>query len=70
MLTEFRSKHPDRPTIDHCIPRALGGADRLGNILAMHKACNETKSDDAPTGCELIWLLAVNCKAGWSPQIW
>lgn len=70
MLTQFRSHHPDRPTIDHAVPTALGGSNSLGNLIAMHKLCNETKGDDIPTGCELIWLLAVNARIGFGPQRW
>lgn len=70
MLKVYGSKQDDRPTIDHAIPRARGGRDVMGNIIAMHLACNNVKADDMPTGCELIWLLAVNCRLGVEPQRW
>ncbi|MBD3762628.1 HNH endonuclease signature motif containing protein [Rhizorhabdus sp.] len=46
-------------TLDHVVPRALGGSFH-GNLLAAHLQCNVKKADRAPTGCELIWLAAVN----------
>lgn len=60
----------DRLSIDHTIPRARGGVDRLGNMTCMHKLCNEMKMDDMPTGCECVWLIAVNCRTGIGPQKW
>jgi len=64
------AKYRDLPSVDHTIPRAKGGANGLGKVTAMHKLCNEMKGDDMPTGCELIWLQAVNCRMGWDPQKW
>lgn len=32
-------------TIDHLIPIALGGADRLENLGAAHRKCNRAKGD-------------------------
>ena len=63
-------KRVDQLSIDHTVPRALGGVDRLGNMTCMHKLCNEMKTDDMPTGCEAIWLLAVNARIGMGPQKW
>lgn len=63
------SRH-DRLSIDHTVPRALGGPDRLGNMTCMHRLCNEMKTNDMPTGCEAIWLLAVNSRTGIGPQKW
>ena len=62
--------HADMPTEDHVLPRTMYGVDRLGNLVAMHWACNNAKGDDRPTGCELIWLLAVNNRLGVEPMIW
>jgi len=45
----------DRLSVDHVHPRSAGGADHLGNMLAMHRRCNSAKGNRAPTGCELIW---------------
>ena len=62
---------PVRPiylTADHVIPVSRGGADALGNLVAMHGPCNSRKSNRMPTGCELIWLLAVNARLGVGPQ--
>lgn len=71
MLTvPFPVGHVNEPTEDHVIPKSRNGRDKLGNIVAMHSACNNAKGDDKPTGCELIWLLAVNCRLRVGPQKW
>lgn len=57
-------------TVDHVIPKARGGADRIGNIVAAHLACNREKAARMPTGCELIFLLAVNARLGVKPDRW
>lgn len=57
----------DRPSMDHTMPRAKGGKNGIGNITAMHSLCNSMKGDDMPTGCELIWLMAVNYRLGVKP---
>lgn len=53
---------------DHVIPRSRGGAPGFGNLVAMHGWCNTRKSNRWPTGCELVWLLAVNARLGVGPQ--
>lgn len=58
------------PTIDHVIPRARNGFDGVGNIVAAHFDCNNRKADRLPTGCELVFLLAVNARLGVEPQRW
>jgi len=60
----------EKPSLDHVVPRSLGGQDRIGNLLVMHGICNGRKSNDIPTGCELVWLLAVNAKLGVEPMRW
>lgn len=60
----------DDPTIDHVIPRSRGGHDGCGNIVAACFPCNNRKGGRMPTGCELIVLIAVNCRMGWEPQRW
>jgi 5-methylcytosine-specific restriction endonuclease McrA len=57
-------------SLDHVIPRFLGGPDALGNLLLAHGECNGRKSNDAPTGCECVWLLAVNARLGVQPKFW
>lgn len=57
-------------TIDHVIPKSAGGPDRLGNMVLMHNICNCAKADKIPTGCTLIWLLAVNSRLGVEPMRW
>ena len=60
----------DDPTVDHCIPLAMGGPDRLGNYVVMHEGCNNRKGNRQPTGCQLVFLLAVNNKLGVEPMRW
>lgn len=48
----------DRPsigTLDHVLPRALGGRDGLGNMLLMHGRCNAEKADGMPS--DALWAL-------------
>lgn len=60
----------ENPTVDHVIPRSRGGFDGKGNVVAACFVCNNRKADRMPTGCELIYLIAVNCRMGWEPQRW
>lgn len=57
-------------SIEHVVPRSLGGFWGLGNIVGAHGDCNARKADRMPTGCELIWLLAVNARLDVQPQRW
>jgi 5-methylcytosine-specific restriction endonuclease McrA len=57
-------------TLDHVIPLSLGGKDKVGNLVVVHKKCNFYKSNDIPTGCEILWLLVVNSKLNIEPKIW
>lgn len=70
--SHLASSSPDQPhwgpTIDHVIPRALGGWDAPGNLLAVHLVCNRRKAHRKPTGCEIIWLLAINNRLGVKPD--
>ncbi len=69
----YMDVYKNRPfgcTIDHCIPLSRNGADLVGNLLAMHKRCNEHKGNRMPTGCEIIFLIAVNSRLGVGPQKW
>jgi 5-methylcytosine-specific restriction endonuclease McrA len=50
-----------RPSIDHVYPRFSGGQDE-GNVVAAHNHCNGDKTNDLPTGCELIWLYNVTAR--------
>lgn len=57
-------------SVDHVIPKRMNGANRVGNLVISHYGCNFAKADRAPTGCELVWLLAVNNRLGVEPQRW
>jgi len=50
---------PRDGTLDHVIPRALGGRN-LNNLLLAHERCNNIKADRPPTHIELQTLARVN----------
>lgn len=50
---------PREGTLDHVIPRALGGRN-AGNLLLAHGRCNNAKADRPPTSRELATLAEVN----------
>jgi 5-methylcytosine-specific restriction endonuclease McrA len=54
-------------SLDHVIPRSLEGFDGFGNLVLCHGECNGRKTNDVPTGCEMVWLLAVNSRLGFKP---
>jgi hypothetical protein len=51
-------------SMDHVWPRATLGRGLQQNHLAAHERCNHRKGDRLPTGCELLWLAAVNDRLG------
>jgi 5-methylcytosine-specific restriction endonuclease McrA len=55
------ARHPLFPTVDHVWPKSMG-YKHSGNLLVTHRRCNEGKADRLPTGCELVWLAAVNAR--------
>ncbi len=40
--------HPLALTLDHIVPLAAGGSDRLDNLQPAHRMCNVEKGDDLP----------------------
>ena len=57
----------DHGSIDHVWPTALrdeANPKQIGNILLAHTKCNGGKDARKPTGCELIFLFAVNRRLG------
>ena len=46
-------KRADAATIDHVVPRALGGAAEWPNEVAACRACNAAKADAAPAADDL-----------------
>lgn len=50
-----------RCTLDHVVPKALGGGD-TGNLAPAHQRCNQNKNDRSPTEEELAKLAAINLR--------
>lgn len=67
---DYGNGFDQEPTVDHVISLAMGGADRLGNLVAAHRRCNTMKGSLPPTGCTLVFLLAVNNRLGVEPRRW
>lgn len=57
---------PVRATADHVVPKADGGFDGPGNLLAMRAACNTAKAHNPPTDHQLAELTRVNALLGWA----
>ena len=38
----------DRATLDHIVPKSLGGRTRLMNLRLMHKRCNSARNNRLP----------------------
>lgn len=53
-----RARSP-KNTFDHVYPFSRKKRHE-GNLLLVHRRCNEEKADNDPTGCQIIWLQAVN----------
>ena len=58
-VRRVKKHHPDYPTFDHVVPKSLGGRRVLTNGLLKHRRCNGLKANRCPSGCDLIWLAAV-----------
>ena len=54
---ERHRKRPDAATIEHVLPRTLGGRETWLNEVAACRACNAAKADRLPTMVE-VWRLA------------
>lgn len=44
------------PSLDHVVPRALGGSTDWTNTLLAHTKCNSLKGSRKPFACELMFL--------------
>lgn len=76
----FEGPKGSAPTMDHVYPRGPRPAD-LKRIMALtaldpdkrrkvvaHWRCNHKKGNRAPTGCEVIFLMAVNARLRGRPE--
>lgn len=64
---ERHRKRADAATIEHVLPRALGGIAAWPNEVAACRACNAAKADRLPTPVELwrlAWLHGMGERAG------
>lgn len=52
-----RLRRDDSATIEHVLPRTLGGREAWPNEVAACRACNAAKADRLPSAVEL-WRLA------------
>lgn len=66
---QIMEMEPERCSLDHVIPHCMGGGHGLGNYIACHKECNGDKTNDVPTGCEMVFLLFVNNIIGRDPKV-
>jgi 5-methylcytosine-specific restriction endonuclease McrA len=41
---------PGANSVDHVVPRELGGTDSLSNLRAAHLHCNSSRGVNAPSG--------------------
>lgn len=48
-------------TLEHVVPRAMGGRSHR-NVLLAHGDCNQEKADRLPRPCERIYLAAINLR--------
>jgi len=65
-VTRKLNGEPFSISLEHIMPRALGGADNDRNIALSHRRCNTEKADRPPTGCELIWRETIRAHIGQS----
>jgi 5-methylcytosine-specific restriction endonuclease McrA len=64
----FEQDGPFRRTVDHRVPRSLGGTDGLANLVFACEACNQRKADgpeDRFVGSE--WLRVRRAEVGEQP---
>ena len=52
--------HIPQISVDHVVPKKLGGTNEQKNLLASCLKCNVKKSCRAPFACEVFYLKVVN----------
>jgi 5-methylcytosine-specific restriction endonuclease McrA len=48
---------PGQVSIDHVVPRRLGGRHELSNLKLAHKACNEQRDREDRRRCDPPWAV-------------
>lgn len=54
--------HQEADTVDHIVPKAAGGTDALGNLVAACRRCNGRKQDKVQVRTDWVnrrWLSSV-----------
>ncbi|HUF32350.1 MAG TPA: HNH endonuclease signature motif containing protein [Acidimicrobiales bacterium] len=65
----FEGEGSRRRTVDHRVPRALGGTDGLANLVFACTACNQRKADSAEDDFSASdWLAARRRDVGPPPR--
>lgn len=67
-VSRLKRYDPQYPTFDHIILKSVGGTRTLNNGLLKHQRCNQARANRAPTGCDLIWLAAVQARLSVRPR--
>lgn len=57
---QARSGRDDAYSLEHVIPRALGGLDLLWNTAVSHRSCNTERGARLPTDQEMTLLLEIH----------
>lgn len=61
--------HPLAPTLDHIVPRSLGGNSSLRNMLAKHYYCNHSRGNAPSTMQDWAWLTRVQAWIADHPEL-
>lgn len=58
----FAPNAQDSPTIDHVLPRCIGGGNGLANLLLKHRSCNMESGSRPPSARDRKWQAVVQEK--------
>lgn len=70
MKWESKWDEPTLCTVDHIVPKIMGGDKMPGNVALAHLRCNTRKCERPPTACERLFgnILAEICREEIPPQ--